>query len=86
MRRAFCRTERQRDANRRWRALNVFVSPSTQRLEQLTPKFYGPSRRGRSCFFRSITLPREDLLSGTARKMPLLGSGSDAEHVYGTDD
>ena len=55
MRRPFWRTERQRDANRRWRALNVFVSPSTQRLEQLTPKFYGPSRRGPSCFFRSIT-------------------------------
>jgi hypothetical protein len=38
MRRAFWRTERQRDANRRLRALNVFVSPSTQRLEQLTPE------------------------------------------------
>jgi hypothetical protein len=31
-------------------------------------------------------LPREGLLSGTARKMRLLGSGSDADHVYGTDD
>ncbi|MGB7463116.1 MAG: hypothetical protein WBW14_09485, partial [Candidatus Acidiferrum sp.] len=26
----FWRTERQRDANRRWRVLNVFVIPSTQ--------------------------------------------------------
>ena len=37
-------------------------------------------------FFPFNHLPREDLLSGTARKMHLLGSGSDAEHVYGTDD
>jgi hypothetical protein len=37
-------------------------------------------------FFSFNHLPREDLLSGTARKMHLLGSGSNAEHAYGTDD
>jgi len=37
-------------------------------------------------FFPFNTLPRESLLSRMARKMHLLGSGSDTEHAYGTDD